>query len=65
MPLYEIEKQNDGRYKIWVYDPRLAGRTNRSLKTYPIETDFVAEGSEGIFYALESQYKHVLAILKS
>ena len=64
--LYEIEKlpKNQG-YKVFVFDSRLCQRLNKRLACYPLETDFVAERSEGIFRFKESDYKFVLAVLKS
>ena len=64
--LYEIEKlSKDQGYKAFVFDPRLCQRLNKRLRCYPVETDFIAEKSEGVFRFKESDYKFVLAVLKS
>lgn len=62
---YEVEVITNNRYKAFVYNSILCQRLNRSLKVYPKEVDFVAEGSEGIFKFTQEQYKHVMAILNS
>lgn len=65
LEMFDIIRMSNGQYKIFVYDSIPCQRLNRSLRTYPKETDFVAEKSEGIFRAEENQLKHVLAVLKS
>lgn len=64
--LYEIEKLSNNRgYKIFGFDSRLCQRLNARLHYYPKDTDFIKEGSEGIFVITENDYKFALAVLKS
>lgn len=65
MEKYELIKLSNGTYKVFVYDSILCQRLNRSLGAYPKETNFVTEGSEGIFKFKEDKLKHVLAVLKT
>jgi hypothetical protein len=67
LPTFEIEvtKKPGYGYKLFCYDSRNCNRVNRFLKQYPEDTDFVKEKSEGIFYVPVSEYKRILAVLKS
>lgn len=61
---YEVSPSNDFlfKYKVFAYNPELCNKLNKKLKQYP-KTDFVSEGSEGIFKLTEADYKKVQSTL--
>ncbi len=57
-----IEHRIDGSFKVWAL-PQAAAVLNRRFHKYPPETDFVAEGSEGVFEFQAKDLAFVEAVL--
>lgn len=57
-----IERRSDGTYRAWVQDARACNALNTRFRKYP-GTDFIAEGSEGIFEFKEQDLPFVEAML--
>ncbi len=52
-----------GAYRAYCFNSQAAAVLNKRFRAYPAETDFVAEGSEGVFKFPAEELKFVEAVL--
>lgn len=58
-----IELNRDGQYKCWVTNSYACNLINKRIRKYPADTDFVKEGSEGVFEFTHKDLPFVQAVM--